>query len=82
MEEEIVGEPNWLIGLTDQGHEGRWIWQHSYDPARNFHWATNYPKSADGGDDCIIMDMDYVYLWTDHRYTPPLHFLKNSLSCI
>ena len=23
LEEDIFGEENWLIGLTDQGHEGR-----------------------------------------------------------
>ena len=23
LEEEIFGKENWLIGLTDQGHEGR-----------------------------------------------------------
>ena len=30
MEEEFYGIQNWWIGLSDLGHEGTWVWMHSY----------------------------------------------------
>ena len=29
LEAELYGVQNWWIGLSDSGHEGRWVWAHS-----------------------------------------------------
>ena len=31
FEEEFTGLKNWWIGLSDVGHEGLWLWVHSYE---------------------------------------------------
>ena len=30
MEEQFTGIQNWWIGLSDLGHEGTWVWVHSF----------------------------------------------------
>merc|ERR1712073_145555 len=38
IESEILGVKTWWIGLTDQGHEGRWFWEHSVSEAAFTDW--------------------------------------------
>ena len=38
------------VGLSDQGHEGRWIWQHSLSDVDFQSWA-------DGGDHGVSLDI-------------------------
>ena len=33
-----------LTGLSDQGHEGRWIWQHSIEDVEFESWASGQPE--------------------------------------
>merc|ERR1719481_71590 len=38
VEHSFTGVGSWWIGLTDEGHEGRWIWQHSTENAHITDW--------------------------------------------
>ena len=67
LEEEFLGRNTWIIGLTDQGHEGRWIWQHSVLEASYFEWADGYPQSNNSEHDCVVMSPDNSYSWMDVR---------------
>ena len=33
-----------VTGLSDQGHEGRWIWQHSVEDVEFESWASGQPE--------------------------------------
>ena len=33
-----------LAGLSDQGHEGRWVWQHSVEDVDFESWAPGQPE--------------------------------------
>ena len=33
-----------LTGLSDQGHEGRWVWQHSVEDVDFESWAPGQPE--------------------------------------
>ena len=35
MEEQFTGIQNWWIGLSDLGHEGTWVWVHSFQVETN-----------------------------------------------
>jgi len=65
LEEEFTGPRSWFIGLTDFGHEGRWIWHHSIVDADYTGWAPGYPRSSDSGDDCAVLSSSEGYRWTD-----------------
>merc|ERR1711936_857584 len=65
VEEDLVGPHSWWIGLTDQGHEGRWIWQHSVEDAYFTNWADGFPDPGPNGYDCAYMDGPDRYLWSD-----------------
>jgi len=65
LEEGFTGPRFWLIGLTDFGHEGRWVWQHSVADADFTSWAPGYPSSSDPGDDCAVLNFRQGYSWTD-----------------
>jgi len=65
LEEGFTGPRSWFIGLTDFGHEGRWIWRHSIADADYTSWAPGYPTSSDPGDDCAVLNSRQGYSWTD-----------------
>jgi len=65
VEEAVVGMHAWWIGLTDQGHEGRWIWQHSVEDALYTNWAPSYPRNTNNGNDCVVMDSKDIFEWSD-----------------
>merc|ERR1719342_1067587 len=63
--EEILGTKSWFIGLSDQSHEGRWVWEHSFIDSTNFtYWAPDQPD--DDGDilnDCAVLGSEQNYEW-------------------
>merc|ERR1711915_141094 len=63
--EDILGTKSWFIGLSDQGHEGRWVWQHSFIDSSNYtYWASDQPD--DEGDilnDCAVLGSEQEYQW-------------------
>jgi len=65
LEEGFTGPRSWFIGLTDFGHEGRWIWHHSIADADYTSWAPGYPTNSDPGDDCAVLNSAEGYRWTD-----------------
>jgi len=66
IESEILGVKTWWIGLTDQGHEGRWFWEHSVSEAAFTDWAEGFPTDAENNlADCALMNGDHGWQWTD-----------------
>jgi len=67
VEESLLGPQNWWIGLTDQGHEGRYIWQHSVSDLTAPNWCPASPGAGAGYDtrDCVMMDHSAGYSWAD-----------------
>jgi len=63
LEEELIGTAEWYIGLSDQGHEGRWMWQHSATDPVYTSWATDQPDNQNVYDDCAFMDSEQDYEW-------------------
>merc|ERR1719481_1096470 len=63
LEEELIGTASWLIGLTDQGHEGRWMWQHSATDPEFTSWGIGQPDDQNSNNDCAIMDAEQDYKW-------------------
>jgi len=63
LEEDILGTKSWFIGLSDQGHEGRWVWQHSLKDTNFTFWYDGQPDDTDANNDCVIMDADQDYEW-------------------
>jgi len=55
--EEFIGKLQWWIGLTDVGHEGNWIWEHSQVEVIFESWMPNTPNTKEHNqDDCALMD--------------------------
>merc|ERR1712240_806323 len=72
LEDSLVDpwdKPNgtWWIGLTDQGHEGRWIWQHDTEDAYNTDWIWGCPVNGVNNLDCARMEKNFQYQWRDAR---------------
>jgi len=65
LEFDILGLNSWWIGLTDQGHEGRWVWEHSFTEADFTDWADGFPTAEDNVADCAIMSHDQGWKWVD-----------------
>jgi len=65
LEFDILGLDSWWIGLTDQGHEGRWVWEHSFTEADFTDWADGFPTAEDNVADCAIMSHDQGWKWVD-----------------
>merc|ERR1739838_399294 len=64
LEESIIGVDSWWIGLSDLGHDGRWLWQHSVSDLEYSHWAPGYPTNQFGAD-CVLMSLADNFAWTD-----------------
>merc|ERR1711910_49536 len=65
LEFDILGLDSWWIGLTDQGHEGRWVWEHSFTEADFTDWADGFPTEEDNVADCAVMSHDQGWKWVD-----------------
>merc|ERR1719341_1203980 len=63
LEEILIDTKSWQIGLSDQGHEGRWMWQHSADDVDYEAWAWDQPDGTNIADDCACMDQESGYQW-------------------
>jgi len=48
FEEDFTGIQNWWIGLSDVGHEGLWLWVHSYEEATAAFWGHGSPSEKEG----------------------------------
>jgi len=64
LQQTHVGVTSWWIGLTDQGHEGSWVWQHSTEEATYTNWADGHPTLGDYRD-CGIMEARNQFQWED-----------------
>merc|ERR1712080_480270 len=66
IEDQLVGPPSaWWIGLTDQGHEGRWIWQHDIEDVSYTDWAQGPPHHGVNNLDCAVLERGQHYRWRD-----------------
>jgi len=45
VEEAFTGIQGWWAGLSDLGHEGQWVWQHSRDDAYISNWEDGCPDT-------------------------------------
>lgn len=71
LEEILIDTKSWQIGLSDQGHEGRWMWQHSADDVDYEAWAWDQPDGTNIADDCACMDQESGYQWVAVRCDDP-----------
>merc|ERR1719342_1379824 len=67
LEEPIVGVHSWWIGLTDRGHEGRWVWQHSVSDADFTFWAPGSPGDSFLEEDCTTMNAEQEFFWSSEN---------------
>merc|ERR1719348_97925 len=74
VEQSQIGVNSWWIGLTDQGHENRWIWQHSVEDVTVNNWAPESPAENSPGKDCAVMNSFQEYKWTDQDCDESLAF--------
>merc|ERR1711892_714757 len=66
VEENLTGVRSWWLGLTDMGHEGRWMWGHSSTDSEFTAWEPSRPNSEPHNhDDCVSISMSDNYLWRD-----------------
>jgi len=55
LEAEFYGHREWWLGLSDIGHEGTWVWTHSFEEVSETAWAPGTPNHGVGNDlDCAI----------------------------
>jgi len=69
IETDVLGVESWWLGLSDLGHEGRWIWQNSLQEADYTNWATDYPSSGDVEKNCVTMTAENDLQWSDELCT-------------
>merc|ERR1711962_1673676 len=70
LEDEFYGGREWWLGLSDTGHEGTWVWTHSYEEVSETSWAPGQPSHFEGNDfDCAIAVLADSYgrelVWDD-----------------
>merc|ERR1711892_433748 len=66
VEESLTGVSSWWLGLTDMGHEGRWMWGHSSTDSGFTDWAPTRPNSdPHNQDDCVYISSSDNFLWRD-----------------
>jgi len=69
IETDVLGVESWWIGLSDLGHEGRWIWQNYLQEADYTNWAVDYPTSGDVEKNCVTMTAQNDLQWSDELCT-------------
>jgi len=65
VQESILGISAWWVGLTEQGHQGRWVWQHSVEDTTYTNWAPDYPDYTNTEDDCVVMASRDSFMWSN-----------------
>jgi len=66
LEAEFYGPREWWLGLSDSGHEGTWVWTHSYQEVSETFWVSGSPSYQAGNDlDCAIALLDGELVWDD-----------------
>jgi len=70
LEESFYGIKFWWIGLSDIGHEGIWIWQHSMEVASQAFWGEGSPsEQPDNSLGCGYLSLTNKGLsWKDGDY--------------
>jgi len=69
IESDVLGVESWWLGLSDLGHEGRWIWQNSVEEVSYTNWAENYPTAGDVEQNCVVMKTENELEWSDELCT-------------
>jgi len=69
IETEILGVQSWWLGLTDLGHEGRWIWPNALVETNFTNWAEGYPMDGGVENNCVSMKAEYDLKWSDEPCT-------------
>jgi len=62
---QVGAELSWWIGLTDWGHEDRWVWEHTLTDASYTAWAAGAPRQGTNTADCTVMAREEAFLWRD-----------------
>merc|ERR1711915_76071 len=67
LEHSNLDIESWWIGLTDIGHEGRWIWSTSIEDITVQDWTNVYkaPNTTDNQNDCGAMLFKHGFQWSD-----------------
>jgi len=69
IESDVLGVDSWWLGLSDLGHEGRWIWQNSLEEVEFTNWAANSPVDSDFDKNCVAMKTENDLQWSDESCT-------------
>merc|ERR1711970_79424 len=67
IEDISQGVDSWWLGLSDLGHEGRWIWQHSLGEVGYTNWEPYSPGVNDIEHNCVIMGEADLFKWSDQQ---------------
>ncbi|XP_060574347.1 perlucin-like protein [Ruditapes philippinarum] len=66
--------PHWLLGLTDQGSEGKWKWIDTSAPATFIKWARGQPEGRTR-QNCVVYSSSASYHWHDTECTKRYPFI-------
>jgi len=66
IESEVLGVEYWWLGLSDLGHEGRWVWQNAIEEAEYTNWAEGFPSNGDVERNCVAMSAENDLKWSDY----------------
>ena len=54
------------IGLSDLAAEGKFVWQHSFSPLKNYtNWLPGEPNDYYGNEDCVMLKKGSHWGWID-----------------
>jgi len=69
IETDVLGVNAWWLGLSDLGHEGRWIWQSALEEAVYTDWAEGFPIDDGVENNCASMKAENDLKWSDESCT-------------
>jgi len=69
IETDVLGVEAWWLGLSDLGHEGRWIWQNALQEADFTNWADGSPIDSGIENNCVSMRAENDLRWNDEPCT-------------